>query len=377
MRILQVTARYYPELQFGGPPQKIHDLSRGLVQRGHQVQIVTLHSGQHSAWREAHEGIDVCYLSWIGAGTWQVPLGLSTLTEEVRRADVIHCYGLYNLLCPAAACLADRRGRPVVLEPLGMYVPRTGHQRAKRLYHGLITSRMVERAAKVIATSPTESEELADLVETERLVLRRNGIDLELFRHLPRGGAFRADHGIEEGERIILYLGRISPIKNLEQLVQAFGQADLDRARLVLGGPMLEAGYARRLGALISDLDLANRVSLVGPLYGKAKLSALAAADLFVLPSLFESYGLAAAEAVAAGVPVLLTETCGLAMQIHERAGLAVPVGVSELSRGLQILLEDVEQRARLTCRRDELLVELSWEGPLSQTEELYACLVR
>jgi glycosyltransferase involved in cell wall biosynthesis len=235
---------------------------------------------------------------------------------------------------------------------------------------------MVERAAKVIATSPTESEELADLVETERLVLRRNGIDLELFRHLPRGGAFRADHGIEEGERIILYLGRISPIKNLEQLVQAFGQADLDRARLVLGGPMLEAGYARRLGALISDLDLANRVSLVGPLYGKAKLSALAAADLFVLPSLFESYGLAAAEAVAAGVPVLLTETCGLAMQIHERAGLAVPVGVSELSRGLQILLEDVEQRARLTCRRDELLVELSWEGPLNQTEELYACLV-
>lgn len=260
----------------------------------------------------------------------------------------------------------------MVLEPLGMYVPRTGHQRAKRLYHSLLTSRMANRAAKVIATSPTEFEELAELVETERLVLRRNGVDVALFQHLPPPDAFRAKHGIADGEQMILYLGRISAIKNLEQLVQAFHEAGLERAKLFLGGPALEADYARKLSALISDLGLATRVFLVGPLYGEEKLSALAAADLFALPSIFESYGIAAAEAVAAGVPVLLTETCGLAAQIHARAGLAVPLGVPGLTRGLRTLLQDRDQRAMLTRRRGELLSELSWEEPLTQTEQLY-----
>ena len=377
MKILQVTVRYYPELQFGGPPQKIHALSCGLARRGHRVRVATLHSTQRSSRSVEHEGIEVHYLPWVGRGMWQAPLGMDTLATAMRKSDVVHCYGLYNLLCPSAAFLAHRVARPFVLEPQGMYVPRARSLTAKRLYHRLFTHWMIRHAGKVIATSPGEAEELAELVESRRLILRRNGIDLEPFQNLPTADGFRAAHGVAEGERVILYVGRISPIKNLKQLVRAFHDVSLERTRLVLVGPALEASYARDLARLVAELELDGRVVLAGPLYGEEKLSALAAADLFVLPSLSESYGNAAAEAVAAGVPVLLTDACGIAPQIDGRAGLAVPVGVSSLATGMRTLLEDEEQRDCLTRCRDQVLGELSWDDPLAQTERMYDALLR
>ena len=123
---------------------------------------------------------------------------------------------------------------------------------------------------------------------------------------------FRERLGLAETERLILFIGRITPIKNLEQLIEAFHLAGLEAARLVLVGPLPEPDYAARLRSVISRCGLTDRVSLIGPLYQQDKLAALAGADLFVLPSLYESFGIAAAEAVAAGLPVLLTETCGV-----------------------------------------------------------------
>jgi glycosyltransferase involved in cell wall biosynthesis len=180
-----------------------------------------------------------------------------------------------------------------------------------------------------------------------------------------------------DGERVILYVGRISRIKNLGQLVQAFHDAALERTRLVLVGPALEPDYAQELAGLITALGLDGRVLRTGPLYGEAKLAALAAADLFVLPSLSEGYGNSAAEAVAAGVPVLLTDGCGIAPQIDGRAGMAVPVGVSSLARGMQTMMEDPVALDRLTRQRSAVLDELSWDEPLAQTEELYETVLR
>jgi glycosyltransferase involved in cell wall biosynthesis len=209
-------------------------------------------------------------------------------------------------------------------------------------------------------------------VDSRRLVVRRNGIDIELYRALPPAERFRTSQGILDGERVILYVGRISPIKNLLQLVKAFDQASLDRTRLVLVGPALEPDHFRDLVDLIGELNLDGRVLLTGPLYGEDKLSALAAADLFVLPSLMESYGNAAAEAVAAGVPVLLTEGCGIAPQIDGRAGMVVSATVSALQKGLHSMMEDRTTREMVTRQMGQVRKELSWDEPLAQTEQLY-----
>jgi len=122
MRILQVTPYYFPELKFGGPPEKIHALSRGLTTLGYEVEVITFHSEDRwLATRETVDGIPVQYLRWIGRGTRQVPLSVSRLSRAVAKADVVHCHGLYNLLCPLAARCARQRLCPFVIEPLGMY----------------------------------------------------------------------------------------------------------------------------------------------------------------------------------------------------------------------------------------------------------------
>jgi glycosyltransferase involved in cell wall biosynthesis len=294
------------------------------------------------------------------------------LQAAVEWAQVVHVYGLYNLLGPAAAFFARRDKRPLVLEPLGMYVPRVRHIRLKRWYHRLFTLRLMQQAAVVIATSPTEQAELAAHVESSRLVLRQNVLDMTPYQCLPERTTFRQARQIGDAEQLIIYIGRISPIKNLIALVQAFGQTALECGRLLLIGPQLEPDYAAQVQATINQLGLAAQIQLIGPLYAADKLAALAAADLVVLPSTYESFGNAAAEAVAAGVPVLLSDTCGIAPLINERAGLAVPPTIDGLAAGLRLMLTDLDRRKQLTQQREAVLADLAGDEPVLQMEQIY-----
>ena len=320
-----------------------------------------------------YDGVHVQYLPWVGRGLRQWPTDRRLITQAVAAADVVHIYGLYNSLTPLAARAAAQAGKPCVLEPLGGYLPRGRNQWVKRLYHRAFTHRIARQARVVIATSPQEFKELEPLGMPPKLVLRRNGIDVETFAKLPSADIFRSKLGIPADRRVVLFLGRLSPVKNLEQFLEAFAQVRPANTTLALVGPA-EPDYDTRLRALAQRLGITGDVAFVGALYDEEKLSALAAADLFVMPSLIESYGNAVAEAVAAGLPVLLTDTCGIAPALHERAGLAVPLGVEPLAHGLRTMLDPVE-RVRWTSRRAEVVAQLSWAEPLRQMDEIYRSL--
>jgi glycosyltransferase involved in cell wall biosynthesis len=372
IRVLQVTSVYYPELRYGGPPMKIHLLSRGLREAGFSVNVITFHSKQPSCTdRTNFDGIPVQYVPWIGRGFKQWPLRQELLTAAIRQADIIHCYGLYNALCPIAAWHAKNLRKPYLLEPLGMYRPQVRNILAKKLYHRLFTSWMARHASGIVASSCAEQSDLDGLRrDGTTLVVRGNGIDLVPFRCLPSPESFRTKYRLDPKNRIILYLGRISPIKNLEQLIRAFRVAGCSDSVLLLAGPSLEPEYEAKIRALIKSLHFEELVRLIGPLYDQDKLAAFAAADLFVLPSLSESFGNAAAEAVAAGVPVLLTNTCGIAPMIHGRAGLAVPLGEVSIANGLRIMMS--QERSQYLRQRDQVPQELTCHGPVQQTANLY-----
>lgn len=374
MRLLFVTPYYVPDLQFGGPPQKIHALARGLAGRGHKVRVVTFDHGSSDSCEALEiDGVAVQHVPWIGTGLRQCPIAPSLVRQQVASVELVHCYGIYNLICPFVTYLARRHRIPIVLEPLGMYPPRARNRIVKSVYNALLTRWMVRRAAAVIGASAAECRDLESIPRTVKPVCRRNGIDVSAFADLPSGAGLRECWNVAPDEKLILFIGRISPVKNLEQLVRAFGHANLRRARLVLIGPAEEPGYEARLRALFSETGLNGRVLLAGPLYEDDQRAALAAADLFVLPSLSESFGNAAAEAVAAGLPVLLTDTCGVAPIIHGRAGLAVPLGIESLAAGLATMIGEPNQRKQLTARQAEVIRELSWDEPIEQTERLYA----
>ncbi|MEY2480211.1 MAG: hypothetical protein QOI04_1138 [Verrucomicrobiota bacterium] len=370
MRLVFVTPYYFPEFEFGGPPKRLHAIAKALLKMGHNVRVVTFDSKMRSRYDSAvFDGVNVQFVPWIGTRSRQVPRRVADIRHELNQADLVHGYGLYNLLVPLSARLAVRRKKPFILEPMGMFVPRVRSVFSKRVYNATLTKWMMSKAAAVVATSELEAEELRGADHTTRVVVRRNGIDLEEFRNSPDRESARKRWHADETSQLVFYIGRISAKKNLIELVAAF--AKTDRAKLIIAGPVSEPRYRQKLISAIRESARAKDIFLEGPVYGDDYRAALAAADLFVLSSLNENFGNAAAEAVAANVPVLLTETCGVAPIIDRRAGLAVPLGVDHLADGLRRML-DPEFRRQMTARKEEAKKELSWNEPIRQTEELY-----
>jgi glycosyltransferase involved in cell wall biosynthesis len=284
--------------------------------------------------------------------------------------DVVHIHGLYDLLGVVVAHFCRRRGKPYVVEPLGAFQPRLRSVRKKRLYHWAAGRHLLRGAARIVATSEHERVELqgAD-IPAGKLVLRRNGLDLTEFANLPERGAFRARLGIGDAP-LVLFLGRISFVKGLDLLVEAFDGVG-EPALLAIVGPDDRDGCLDAIRRKAGD-----RIRLLGPLYSRDKLEALVDADLFVLPSRYESFGNAAAEAVACGTPVLSTDQCGIAPLVKDRVGLVVPCTVEGIRHGLNQLLSDDSLRQALCSRCPEVARELSWDEPVALMESVYTEVV-
>jgi glycosyltransferase involved in cell wall biosynthesis len=396
MRILKTTQTYYPYLSKGGPPAKVRAIASALVRRGHEVTVLTADRGETDGetkladltewsrsrgqwgWESRDNGVEAVYLPTLQKyrATTVNPRILRFCARRLTDYEVVHIYGLYDLIGSTAGWFCRRYGIPYVLEPLGMFGPKVRSQQKKRLYRKVMGNALFDGADAIIATSETEREELIEGgIAARNIALRRNGIDLSEFTSLPAPGEFRARFAINERVPLILFLGRLSFIKGLDHLVKAFSRLQ-DGARLIIAGPDDLDGCAQTVRALIAEFNLGERVTLTGPLYREEKLQALVDADLFVLPSRYESFGNAAAESIACGTPVLVTDRCGIAPLIAGKAGLVVPYEVEGLHRGMKRLIEDETLSAQLRAGCAEVAESLSWEEPVGAMETLYRSLV-
>jgi glycosyltransferase involved in cell wall biosynthesis len=195
----------------------------------------------------------------------------------------------------------------------------------------------------------------------------------------PSRGKFRASLGIPSQARLILFLGRLSLKKSPELLLKAFAQlpANIEENDLMLAfaGPD-QGGLQQRLALEASQLGISGRVRFSGPIFGEDKWAAYRDADVFVLPSRNENFGNTAAEAVAAGTPVVVTEQCGIAPHLKDIAGLVVAHDSASLSNALAQLLSDSQLHARLVAGCAKVTSRLGWEEPVADMESLYARLL-
>jgi glycosyltransferase involved in cell wall biosynthesis len=396
MRILNVTQSYAPFLEFGGPPVKVRALSEALVQRGHQVTVVTADwnlaarfpggevppstSMSPFGWRCEENGVQAIYLpTWFHyrALSWN-PAVKRFARARLQNCDVVHIFGLYDLLGPAIAATCRVKNIPYVVEPIGMFRPIVRSFWKKRLYHSSLGKPLLAGARKLIVTSEQEADELVlGSIAPDKTFLRRNGV--EIPQVLPDRNTFRAKRGIPANAKVILFLGRLSSKKSPDLLLQAFARLgstlhDVD-ARLVFAGPDHE-GMSANLSRLADRFGVTPRVLFTGPLFDTAKWEAYRDADVFVLPSQNENFGNTAAEAVAAGTPVVVTENCGVAPLLAGVAGLVVPHYATALSEALRRLLIDSALQARLSAGCAEATSRLGWAEPAAAMESLYATLV-
>lgn len=229
----------------------------------------------------------------------------AALKETVAFADVVHDHGLWLLPNLQAGWAASSAGKALVVSPRGMLSPAAlaFSSARKRAVWALLQGPVVRRAACLHATSDQEYAELRAFGLRHPIAVIPNGIDLP--QELPASTAGTPANAA--GERIVLSLGRLHPKKGLETLLRAWAAVEKAHPgwRLSLIGPG-EDRYVGELRSLARNL-CPGRVSFGGAVYGAAKWNAYRAADLFVLPSLNENFGLTIAEALAAGIPVIAT----------------------------------------------------------------------
>jgi glycosyltransferase involved in cell wall biosynthesis len=399
MRILSVTQSYAPFYEFGGPPVKVEALANGLAQRRQSVTVLTADWGYEKrkeadaqevssrrsrfGWAREANGVESVYLpTWFRyrALSWN-PAVTRYCRERLGHFDVVHIFGLYDLLGPAVAHACRKQEIPYVVEPIGMFLPIVRNLALKRLYHKFCGDRLLAGAAAVVATSEQEAEEFTrgrgptgqGGIPREKIVLRRNGVMAP--RELPPPGKFRAKHGLPADARVVLFLGRLSVKKSPELLLEAFARLPEklhgNPLWLVFAGPD-ESGMLTRLQSQARELGVETRVTFAGSVFGQEKWAAYSDADVFVLPSQNENFGNTAAEAAVCGTPVVVTENCGIAPLLAGVAGLVVRHETLEVARAVQEVLSDGALRERLAQGGRSAASLLGWNEPVSEMLCLY-----
>lgn len=362
MKVLHVIPSLSPG--DGGPSFAMPLMARGLELSGVQVDVATTEGDREQ--RINQNGVSVFYFP-RQSEFYKVSLPLSRwLSERIRDYDLVHIHALFSYSSYAAARLATKNGVPYIVRPLGV-LNRWGMQNRrrllKRLSFRLIEQRIMRSAAAIHYTSQQERLEAEETGVRNESVVIPLAVDLSGFRELPGPEPFYEKFPHARGSDIILFLSRLDPKKGLDLLLRAFATCDVRLPSSSVVGPLLviagdgDDQFVAGLRRLAEELGIADEVLWTGFLGGDDKLSAMAAASLFVLPSYSENFGIALAEAMAAGLPCVMSDQVGIAVDAKEYdAGLVVPCEVGPLAEAMQRLLDDPELRSRLGANARRLV---------------------
>ncbi|PRD41616.1 glycoside hydrolase [Phyllobacterium phragmitis] len=307
------------------------------------------------------------------------PRARRRLRRLLAGADFVHLHGVWEAILPAAAALARRRGIAYCVRPAGMLDVWSLKQKAWKKQLALIAGyrRMLDGAAFIQALNADEAQLMEPLALKAPSVVIPNGIFLEELEPGGRSGTFRRRIPALGDRRFILFLSRLHYKKGLDILAEAFAMAaascpDVD---LVVAGPDEGAGEAFKRA--IAAKGLSDRVHITGPVYGREKIDAMREAECFCLPSRQEGFSVAITEALACGLPVVITDACHFPEVESSGAGLICSLDAAAVADALATVLCD-PLAARAMGERGGALVRqhYTWPKIAHRTIEAYAAVL-
>jgi glycosyltransferase involved in cell wall biosynthesis len=343
----------------GGPSFAIRSITKGLSERGVETHVATTDDNGPSDRLAVKLGVPVeedGAVFWyfrrqtsFYIGSWPFTLWL---WRHARDYDLIHIHALFSYCPSVAALIARRKGVPYIIRPLGV-LNRWGmvnrRPLLKRISFSLLEKRLLRDAAFIHYTAEQERSEAAECGFRHKPMIIPNPVDVPDLRGLP-SGQFRRRYPALRDRRIVLFLSRIDRKKGLDLLIPAFQKVlvDFPDTVLVIAGDG-DAGLIGELRTQCRDLNIESSVFWPGFLDGPAKFEALAGAEIFVLPSYSENFGIAVIEAMAAGVPVIITDQVGIWREVSgEKAGLVTTAEAEPLRGAIVRLLADEASRASM-----------------------------
>jgi glycosyltransferase involved in cell wall biosynthesis len=365
LRILFAAPAWAPSRAFGGPVVAAGELVRRLATRGHAVEVLTttiLDLHRRPAARSHFgvvDGASVHYLGtplryrWMGI-TPSLPLALA----RMRRPDVVHVFGFRDPVTTGTAAWCRLSRVPYVFEPLGMFQPRLRKVALKRLLDSTLYRGVARGAAAVVVASDRERDDVVACgVPANKVHVRGNGFPEP--EPTAANGDLREQLGIPADAPVVLYVGRIAAGKGIDHLLAALHE--LQDAHLVIAGPDDRHGVSTE-GERVHTLPV--REDPPHDLYPQA--------DVFVLASAGESFGMVAAEAAAAGTPVIVSDRCGIAGFFEDGEALVVPYERGPVVEAIRRVLSDEALREQLERGGPAAARRMSWDTVTDVQERIY-----
>jgi glycosyltransferase involved in cell wall biosynthesis len=349
-----------------GPSYSVVRLCESLNDLGQDSEIALLGRGQAKSYIRAFpRGIGPARLG-------NAPAMHRWLKSVVSEGDagIVHNHGLWTMPNVYPGWSTKGKDVPYVFSPRGTFSEwaMASGSHVKKMFWPLIQRPSILHAACFHATAESEYEDIRRMGFRQPVAVIPNGIDLPLF----------SDKAIQ-GSRTLLFLGRLHPIKGVDILLNAWKvlQFEFPDWSLRIAGPT-DNDVAKDLIRLSRNLGL-QRVYFIGGIYGVEKFQALRDADLYVLPTHSENFGMTVAEALACGTPVVVTKGAPWAGIVNKKAGWWPEIGYSSILSAL---------RSAMNCTRMELVEmgqsgrdwmreDFSWRGVAEKMQNTYLWLLR
>lgn len=297
------------------------------------------------------------------------------LAETIGSVDIIHDNGVWRRHNHELAHTARQLRLPRVVTLRGMLEPWALAYRAlkKKLAWTLYQRRDLNSAAVLHATAETEAENAERLGLKPPIVVVPNGVDLPDIRQ-----EVEIHRPSSRSRRRALFLGRLHPKKGIPMLLDAWARLRPQDWELIIAGPA-EKGHNVEIAKQAEQLGIASDVTISGPVYGVEKNTLYHSAELFILPTYSENFGMSVAEALAHEVPVLTTTGAPWGLVESERCGWWVPPTIEGVLQGLvaATATDQIELRAMGQRGRDLMQEKFAWDRIAQAVhDEIYSPLV-
>ncbi|MEX0686537.1 MAG: glycosyltransferase [Balneolales bacterium] len=370
MKVIHSVASLMPS--FGGPARSVSELCRLLSHKVESVEIfTTLAKGDE----EQPLPTDLIKIHFVNGKdmkrfrlSWS-PEFKELLQERINsfQPDIMHDHGMWLQTNHVAVSLAKNHKIPSLISPRGMVEPWALKHKAwkKKIAWNLYQKKDLQKATVLHATATGEANHLRALGLKQPIAIVPNGVNL--------ADPNEETSETEKNERICFFLGRIYPVKGLLNLVEAWGKVNPKGWKVILAGPD-ESSHKAKVESAIKKRNLEKVFSFVGPVEEKEKKNWFNKADLVVLPSFSENFGIVVAEALNYGIPVITTKGTPWQELITHNCGWWVDIGVEPLSEAIREATSmDADELWQMGSRGRELIKSrYSWPVQAEIMYEVY-----
>lgn len=384
MHIIQVAPRFPPAI--GGVEEHVYQISLELLKRGHNVTVITSNEVDGKIYpfqMEVMKGIHVyrfpLFMPKLLREYWFIP----NITRVFRRlkGDVVHVHGYRCLSSCTAVYLARFKHVPIVLTPHGVYPPRSPiNALLKFIFDRTLGHSLLNFSNRIIALSEHNIRLILQIgASTKKIAIVPNGVNIDEYTNLQQSKKILDELG-SDGP-LLLYVGRIDWNKRLEKVVEAMPLIlkEFPSAKFVIVGPDY-AKYTNQLLDLAEKLKVKHSLVITGRVPRKKLLEFYSVANVFLLPSSYEGFGLSMLEAMSSKIPVIASPSGGpgdiLTQGVH--ALLLKKATPDEIFKSVYAVLTDQQLRETLVKNAFEVVKEkYAWKSVVDELELIYKRVMR